>query len=130
VSTSLHTPLLKTRRPRRTEDLVVLSPSRCLLEDVAARWRTKFLGGPPCGASTHSGSRFGRFRRFRRHAPLDLRVPAAWNLAAIYLRHAEDDSQITRELPILEETVVETIYQLDAVWRKTGARFERSEAAE
>jgi hypothetical protein len=26
--------------------------------------------------------------RRRRHAPLDLRVPAAWNLDAIYLRHA------------------------------------------
>jgi hypothetical protein len=49
VSTSLHTPLLKTRRPRRTDGLVVLSPSRFLLVNVAARWRTKFHGGPPCG---------------------------------------------------------------------------------
>jgi hypothetical protein len=30
--------------------------------------------------------------RRRRHAPLDLRVPAAWNLDAIYLRHAEERS--------------------------------------
>jgi hypothetical protein len=35
VSTSLHTPLLKTRRPRLTDGLVVLSPSRCLLVDAS-----------------------------------------------------------------------------------------------
>ena len=46
------------------------------------------------------------------------------------VRQADDDSQITGELPILEETVVETIYQLDAAWRRTDARCERSEAAE
>jgi hypothetical protein len=38
------------------------------------------------------------------------------------VRQAKDDSQITGELPILEETVVETIYQLDAGWRRTDAR--------
>ena len=37
------------------------------------------------------------------------------------VRQADDDSQITGELPILEETVVETIYQLDAAWRRTDA---------
>jgi hypothetical protein len=46
------------------------------------------------------------------------------------VRQADDDSQITGELPILEETVVETIYQLDAGWRRTDARCELSEAAE
>jgi hypothetical protein len=46
------------------------------------------------------------------------------------VRQADDDSQITGELPILEETVVETIYQLDAVWRRTDARCECSEATE
>jgi hypothetical protein len=46
------------------------------------------------------------------------------------VRQATDDSQITGELPILEETVVETIYQLDAGWRRTDARCESSEAAE
>jgi hypothetical protein len=30
----------------------------------------------------------------------------------------------------MEETVVETIYQLDAAWRRTDARCERLEAAE
>jgi hypothetical protein len=34
--------------------------------------------------------------RRRRHAPLDLRVPAAWNLDAIYLRHAEERSYCER----------------------------------
>jgi hypothetical protein len=34
--------------------------------------------------------------RRRRHAPLDLRVPAAWNLYAIYLRHAEERSYCER----------------------------------
>jgi hypothetical protein len=46
------------------------------------------------------------------------------------VRQADDDSQITGELPILKDTVVETIYQLDAAWRRTDARCERSEAAE
>ena len=46
------------------------------------------------------------------------------------VRQADDGSQVTGELPILEETVVETIYQLDAAWRRTDARCERSEAAE
>jgi hypothetical protein len=46
------------------------------------------------------------------------------------VRQADDDSQITGELPILEETVEETIYQLDSAWRRTDARCERSEAAE
>jgi hypothetical protein len=45
------------------------------------------------------------------------------------VRQADDDSQILGELPILEETVVETIYQVDAGWRRTDARCERSEAA-
>jgi hypothetical protein len=48
----------------------------------------------------------------------------------VCVRQADDDSQITGELHILEETVVETIYQLDAAWRRTDAQCKRSEAAE
>ena len=46
------------------------------------------------------------------------------------VRQVENNSQITVELPILEETVVEAIYQLEAAGRRTDARGECSEVAE
>jgi hypothetical protein len=48
----------------------------------------------------------------------------------VRVRQADDDSQNMGEVPILEETVVETICKLYAAWRRSDARCERSEAVE
>ena len=58
--------------------------------------------------------------RRRRHAPLDLHVPAAWNLDAIYLRHAEERSYCERlhQLQVLPslDTVSVRLVCFDRPW--------------
>jgi hypothetical protein len=46
------------------------------------------------------------------------------------VRQASQNLPVHGELLITEEVIVETIVQLDAVWRRTDAQRERSEAAE
>ena len=57
--------------------------------------------------------------RRRRHAPLDLHVPAAWNLDAIYLRHAEE----LKKAEIMRDLLLERVSRLEEEARGASTHY-------